>query len=437
MKKFYNSENSFHKIKIPKEPKILDLNKVDKLKEIKYLSKINRATKNKIRYGGQFFENTNEENSNKDNNKNKELNNNENKEVLIYNHDKYKDYNNIGGKKKKIIERNRKRFEIEKDIKEINKLKKTIKNSFTPKLDIKISLKSNLSNYKTDKLSKGEQKINNFYSNDISYDQSKNTIFSSEHENGNDSSLISPKNKLRKSNLRSRLKIIDNKDIIYRVKSNSIYNQSFLSNKNIYQGSTFYSNFSNNMNINNSNLSKNSFNLSSINISNNFNQTPKKKVSFVDGKKILSSKENKFNIIESSISKEKIKKSKSLACSEDKDDFYDKYLNNKIEDIYSVAKNINMSNKDNNINKINKFLKITNSKLPLLYKGNKLKDTFSFFHKINNELINPNIKYNYIKAKKLLNVEDKKRLKYIGNIESELINKEKELLVKMFRSKSS
>ena len=191
------------------------------------------------------------------------------------------------------------------------------------------------------------------------------------------------------------------------------------------------------MNINNSNLSKNSFNLSSINISNNFNQTPKKKVSFVDGKKILSSKENKFNIIESSISKEKIKKSKSLACSENKDDFYDKYLNNKIEDIYSVAKNINMSNKDNNINKINKFLKITNSKLPLLYKGNKLKDTFSFFHKISNELINPNIKYNYIKAKKLLNVEDKKRLKYIGNIESELINKEKELLVKMFRSKSS
>ena len=102
-----------------------------------------------------------------------------------------------------------------------------------------------------------------------------------------------------------------------------------------------------------------------------------------------------------------------------------------------MAKSINMSNKDNNIYKINKFLKNTNSKLPLLYKGNRLKDTFSFFHKIKNELINHNIKYNYIRTRKLLNDEDKKKLKYISNVESDLINKEKELLVKMFRNKSS
>ena len=436
MKKFYNSENSFHKIKIPKEPKVLDLNKVDNLKEIKFLRKINRATKNKIRLDTQIYGNKNEENSNKDNYKKKELNNDEKKEKDVYNQNKFKDYNDKGKKKMKIIKR-RKRLEIMKEIKEINKLKKTINNSFTPRIDKKISLKSNLSNYKKNKLSLEEQTINNFYSNDISYDQNKNTFFSSEHSNGNASNLISPKNKPRKSNLCPRLKIINNKDIFYRVKSNSINNQSFFSNKNIYQGSTFYSNFSNNINKNNLNLSKNSFNLSSINKSNNFNKTPRKKVLFVDDKKILSSKENKFNIMEPSISKDKIKKSKSLICNKNKDDFYDKYLSNKIEDIYSMAKSINMSNKDNNIRKINKYLKITNSKLPLLYKGNRLKDTFSFFHKIKSELINHNFKYNYIKARKFLKDEDKKKLKYISNVDSDLINKEKELLVKMFRNKSS
>ena len=436
MKKLYNSENSFHKIKIPKEPKVLDLNKVDNLKEIKFLRKINRATKNKIRLDTQNYGNKNEENSNKDNYKKKELNNDEKKEKDEYNQDKFKDYNDKEKKKMKIIER-RKRLEIVKQIKEINKLKKTINNSFTPKLDKKISLKSNLSNYKKNKLSLEEQTINNFYSNDISYDQNKNTFFSSEHSNGNASNLISPKNKPRKSNLCPRLKIINNKDIFYRVKSNSINNQSFFSNKNIYQGSTFYSNFSNNMNKNNSNLSKNSFNLSSINKSNNFNKTPRKKVLFVDDKKILSSKENIFNIMEPSISKDKIKKSKSLICNKNKEDFYDKYLSNKIEDIYSMAKSINMNNKDNNIHKINKYLKITNSKLPLLYKGNRLKDTFSFFHKIKSELINHNFKYNYIRARKFLKDEDKKKLKYISNVDSDLINKEKELLINMFRNKSS
>ena len=450
MNKFYNSENSFHKIKIPKEPKVFDLNYIQNLKEIKYLSKINRAAKNKISYGGQAYGNQqslligrktfsmdkNDDNFIVDNYKNEEINNDENGDEDKNNLYKFKDYNYIKKKKIKVIERNRKSLEIEKDIKEINNLKKIIKNTFTPKLDKKISLKSNLSNFKTNKLSIEEQTINNFYSNDNSYDQNKNTIFSSENEKGNAPNFISPKNKSRKSNICSRLKIINNKDIFYNVKSNSIYNQSFFSNKNAYQGSTFYSNFSNNM-INNSNLSKDSFNLSSINISNNFNKTPKNKVSFVDDKKKVSSKEIKINKIEPSISKEKIKKSKSLMSSENKGDFYDKYLNNKIEDIYSVAKSINMSNKDNNIYKINKFLKNTNSKLPLLYKGNRLKDTFSFFHKIKNELINHNIKYNYIRARKLLNDEDKKKLKYISNVESDLINKEKELLVKMFRNKSS
>ena len=73
----------------------------------------------------------------------------------------------------------------------------------------------------------------------------------------------------------------------------------------------------------------------------------------------------------------------------------------------------------------------------MLYKGNRLKDTFSFFHKIKSELINHNFKYNYIKARKFLKDEDKKKLKYISNVDSDLINKEKELLVKMFRNKSS
>ena len=451
MNKFYNSEKSFHKIKTPKEPKVFDLNNIENLKEIKYLSKINITTKNKIIYGGQGYGNPksllfkkktfcigkNQDNSIEDNNKNEELNNDEIEDEDEYNLYKFKDYSYIKEKKMKNIEKNKKRLEIEKDIKEINKLKKSIKNSFTPKLDKKISLKSNLSNFKAKKLSIGAQTINNFYSNEVSYDQNKNTIFSNEHENENAPNIKGLNNKPRKSNLCSRLRIINNKDIFYRVKSNSIQNQTIFSNKNIYQGSTFYSNFSNNLNMNNSNLSKNSFNLSSFNLSNNFNKTPKKKVSFVDDIKILSSKESKYNINESSISKDKIKKSKSLSCSENKEDFYDKYLSNKIEDVYSMAKSINMSNKDHNIHKINKFLKNTNSKLPLLYKGNKLKDTLNFFHKIKKELINHNIKYNYIRAKKLLNDKDRKKLKYLGNVESDLINKEKELLIKMYRNKSS
>ena len=384
--KLYNSESLFRKMKTPKEPKVFNLNNAQNLKEIKYLSKINSTTKNKIRYGGQAYANHKSfifQRKTLSKDKNKEIDNEENKKEGDYNLEKLKVYNYVGNKKLKKIKKNKKLLEIEKDIKEINKLKKTIKNSFTPKLDKKCSLQSNFSNYKKSNLSIDEQSINNFYSYDNSYEQKKNTIFSSENENGNFPNLIIPTNRERKSNLVSRLRMIKNKDIFYKVKSNSIYNKSFFSNRNIYQGSTCYSNLSNNlsynMNGNNSNLSKNSFNLSSLNVSNNFNKTPKKKVSFVDGKKVLSSKENKYDIKEPSKSKEKIKKSKSLVCNENKGAFYDKYMNNKIEDIYSVAQKINLSNKYNTIHKINTFLKSTNSKLPLLYKGNQLKDTFSFF----------------------------------------------------------
>ena len=67
--------------------------------------------------------------------------------------------------------------------------------------------------------------------------------------------------------------------------------------------------------------------------------------------------------------------------------------------------------------------------------GEKLKDTFSFLHKIKREVKNNDLKLKYKNIRKMLNEKDRKRLKDIDLIESNIFNKDKELLYKTLKNK--
>ena len=224
------------------------------------------------------------------------------------------------------------------------------------------------------------------------------------------------------------------KDIFHRLNNININNNSFLSNKNLYQHSTFYSNKSL-LNFNNHlNTSKLSLN-NSINMSNKFNNSSTKKITIIEDN-FLSSNLNENN--ESKFEKKKnksLKKSKTLFRDDVKSELVENILNNRTEKVYHIAQNINTKNKNETINKINDYLKFKNSKLPSLYLGEKLKDTFSFLHKIKREVKNNDIKLKYKNIRKMLNEKDRKRLKDIDSIESNIFNKDKELLYKTLKNK--
>ncbi len=130
-----------------------------------------------------------------------------------------------------------------------------------------------------------------------------------------------------------------------------------------------------------------------------------------------------------------LKKSKTLFRDDSKSELVENILNNRTEKVYHIAQNINTKNKNETINKINDYLKFKNSKLPSLYLGEKLKDTFSFLHKIKTKVKNNDIKPKYKNIRKMLNEKDKKKLKDIDFIESNIFNKDKELLYKTLKNK--
>jgi hypothetical protein len=226
------------------------------------------------------------------------------------------------------------------------------------------------------------------------------------------------------------------KDIFKRIKHASS-NNSFFSNKNAFQGSTFYSNQSiNNLN-NNSNLSKISLN-NSINASNKFNMSPKKTVRISDDVAIPSkNNDNNKKLHKKKFSKIFRKSKTIIEEDENKNYILRDNINIKIssEKTYRMAKKINMKNREQSLNKIKKYLKEKNSKLPLLFKGNKLKDTFLFLHKIRNEVKNNDVIYKFKHLKKMLNDNDRNKIDDIDLLESNIINKDKELLIQTFKNK--
>ena len=341
---------------------------------------------------------------------------------------------NIKQDKKRI------KLEIQKDNKEINRLKKTINDFFH---DDK--------NYSMKLLEKTNSNINIFNKGKTKYslnrndrnDNKKKTFFSIDNGN-NDNNIINNKkfeffkpinNKLLRNTSYDKFSINNDyytKDMFYKIKKNNEYNSTFLSNRGNCQHSTFYSNQSINNFINNSSISKFSPN-NSTSLSNKFYNTPKNKRIFQDNKykKITF---NNFNSEKSKKNKD-LKKSKTLFQDDKKTDILDNIIKYKTENIYYISKKLNGKNKKAYINKINDYFKYKNSKLPLLFKKNDFKETFFFFHRLKNEIQNNDIKYKYQNARKFLNDKEKKKLNDIENLDCIIADKEKELLTKVLKRK--
>lgn len=446
----YNNEKNYYKKEIPKEPRIIDLTKINYLKEIKYLNKLNRVMESKIkRNGGKIIgticnspmekiKSVGNKNSNfidKNNNKklDEEYEENEGK-------NDFKNYEEI----KKENENKNVKFDIQRHIQDINILKNTIRNSFISNNENKKELKLktriiNLDNFKNKLiLNLKDKNLNIKLNND---DNKNKRILSNENKNKkmkliynkslNNFKPIISRNELRKTTSLENYNHIINRNMKYITNkinntNNTNFNKSSFSNKNNYPGSTLYSNRTNN------NQNKRRFSLNnSINITNKIDSnTPKKKIIFIEDDLLP------LNNIKDSKFKEKkrikiLKKSKTVFQDNDKNYL----LDNRTENIYSIAKNINVKNTNESIKRIKEYLKFKNSKLPSLYMGNKLKDTISFFHEIKNEIKNNNINKQYQNIRKMLNDKEKKRFNENELVESTIMNKDKELLFKILKNK--
>ena len=456
MNKSYNVDNSFNeKQKLPKEPTIIDMSKINYLKEIKYLKKLKKVAKKKIRLEKRSFGLKNHPNFLNLNlslieKKNNYIDDETNRKKLNESYEENKENTENENNKKKVKDINNKRkqlkFNILKDIKDINKLKKTIKdslNSFEERHTnlFKTSRSQSIIDNTINKIKSNENTMNDLnmklkINNDIKK-RINETLFPIDIENNNKiivkkRSILKPilnRSKFRKN---TSFECFDEKmkEWFNRINHES-NNNSFFSNKNVFQGSTFYSNKTIN------NLSKITLN-NSINIPNKLNISPRKNVRISDNVVIQSKRNDNNKTVQGSKISRLLKKAKTIIEEdENKNNILRDNLKIKIgtEQIYDIAKKINMTNREQTINKINDYLKVKNSKLPLVYKGNKLKDTFFFLRKIKNAVKNNDVKYQFRHVRKMLNDTDRQTIKDIDLLESNIVNKDNELLIKTFKSK--
>ena len=456
MKNFQTANNSFNKIQIPKEPTIIDMTKLKYLKEINYLNKLNRVTRNKIVFDKKAFVKNHRTfmnlnlslNEKKDKcmeetiGKKLDESYNETREN-VNNDDSKEGEQDINNKSSQL------NFDIQKDINDINVLKQTIRDSLFS-VDEKYNsllktsqsmIDNNINTLKSSEKTKNSLNIKIKPNKDIKRKIS-DKIFPINIENNNNilyekRSVLRPiinRSQIRKNTSFERFDR-EIKDIFNRINHGS-NNNSFFSNKNVFQGSTFYSNQSINNFNNNSNLSKISLN-NSINISNKFNMSPKKTVRISDAVAIPSNNNDNNKKLHKKKFYKVFRKSRTI-IEEDENKNYILRDNIKLkmssEKAYHMAKKINMRNREQSLNKIKDYLKEKNSKLPLLFKGNKLKDTFLFLRRIRNEVKNNDVIYKFKHLKKMLNDNERNKIEDIDLLESNIINKDKELLIKAFKN---
>ena len=450
---YHSADNSLTKIKMPKEPKTIDMTKIENLKEIKFLNKVNKSTKYKIIMGGKQlmgFTPLRQVPLESDKNiLNKRYKKKEVMEQLDENQFNSGIFENSIDKVRNkpvnlfSIKMNKKRLklDIDKDIIDINILKKTIKDSFQFEKKGALRLRKTKSLFFNDtkRLSEREKKKSNLssFKNNKSYKKTKTIISKDKFITFNKKFNIleqkinrSDSIKLTKS---SNFNTINDKN--ENDNSNLMLNNTPFTSQNNYLAATYYTNLSNS-NINNySNL-----NHINPNITANFETpTPKKKIKFFE-QNLMSSSLSNNNLFNSTISKAKknryLNQSKSVFPYEKcNSGILDNILNHQTENIYSISKKINGKNSKASIKKIKDYLSYKNSRLPILYKGNTFKDTYYFLNRIKNNIQNNEIKYKFQNVKKMLNDKEKKKLNDIVLLESNLVNKEKELLTKILRNK--
>ena len=450
----HNEDINNNKENISKDPRIIDLTKIQYFKEIKYLNKLNRVAENKIRTGGGKII------AHKSSKKNFTFSLHKEKKNYKSEDEEY-DENNLFVKnyedmvkeksEKRIMKKEKKqqlKYDIQKDLKDINIIKKTIKDSFisrNEKKDNSIIKKAN-SGFDTFKKNlvlsfNNNNKIkDNFFSNKKNENKKK----SLNNTNINFSDSIINRNRFKKTTSYDNFKITSDenmKNMSDQININNIsnFNKSYASNKNNYQSSTLYSNKSNMNNI----LSKSimSFN-NYMNLSNNIKTPSLKTKIMINNDNLLSPiNQSKHILFKESNNKhgtkiKTFKKSKTIFADEDKTGLLENIMNNRTEKIYGMAKimskKMDIKKDKENIKKIKNYLKLKNSRLPSLYMGNKLKDTFFFLNRIKNKIKYNNIKHKYQNIRKKLNEKEKKSLEENELLDSNLINKDKELLFKAF-----
>ena len=397
--RFKNKSNekslNTNKNNISKEPIIWDEDQMDNLKEIKYLKRINRITKNKL-LKGTFLSNDSFELSNDLKNR------------------KYQNY--IKNKEERI----KLKLDIENDKQEINKLKKTIEDTFGKKHKYKrfpYFNPNNLNYMKNIPL-----KLNSPKNADIkgqTFFVNKNELIKSPKIKDFSSTIT--KDSLFKSNSYNTLKDFNE----FKDKNFSTYIKD--SPNNIYQESTYYSNSTNNKTFLNKNNFNNLNNLKNFSRKINKNNTTKFE-SFNSSYSLkgnsLNQKNEKKN---TTIHKLGVKYSSIL---EEKE-------KNSTVNIYSICKNMENKKFSRNrmeyLEKINKYIKSKKFKYLSINKENKIKNTFTFFHNIKDKIKNEQVKINFRNLNKEQKDEFKQKLKYIDILDSNLVKKENELLINILK----
>ena len=389
------------------DPVVWKEQKMNNLKEIKFLDKINRITEKKI-VKGNYVGNDND------------LIDEEEIKLLEQQNIDIDQY--IANKRKIKLrkERRKLKLDIENDKKEIITLKKTIKDT--------LSRNNRLKGFSTLKL----------------YDSTTPSLKlnSPEQLNFRGQTFYSNNNKKIPEVIKN-VKYFNstlNKDGIFKSSSyqtfkdfNKTKNSSLYSNKttsNIFQQSTHYSNSTKNktkfeqIKFNNTNTITPSNSITNTRRTNKQNTTNLKIF-----KNNLKLKNINFN--------DKGKKRKTFIrnkCNTFLEDFY----KNDTDNIYSVCKKLDDKNESQNKEEyllmINKYLKskgynISNNK------KNNMKDTIIFFNNLKNRIINQVDRLSFRKLKHLYKDDAKKFLKYADIIDLNFVNIENELLTKVLQKK--
>ena len=403
-----NDENNEKSITYKKlDPIVWKKQKMNNLKEIKFLDKINRITEKKI-VKGNYVGNDND------------LIDEEEIKLLEQQNIDIDQY--IANKRKIKLrkERRKLKLDIENDKKEIISLKKTIKDT--------LSRNNRLKGFSTLKL----------------YDSTTPSLKlnSPEQLNFRGQTFYSNNNKKIPEVIKN-VKYFNstlNKDGIFKSSSyqtfkdfNKTKNSSLYSNKttsNIFQQSTYYSN-----------STKNKTNFEQIKFNNTNTITPSN--SITNTRRTNKQNTTNLKIFKNNLKLKNInfndkgKKRKTFIrnkCNTFLEDFY----KNDTDNIYSVCKKLDDKNESQNKEEyllmINKYLKSKNYNISN-NKKNNMKDTIIFFNNLKNRIINQVDRLSFRKLKHLYKDDAKKFLKYADIIDSNFVNIENELLTKVLQKK--
>ena len=403
-----NNKNNEKSITYKKlDPVVWKEQKMNNLKEIKFLDKINRITEKKI-VKGNYVGNDND------------LIDEEEIKLLEQQNIDIDQY--IANKRKIKLrkERRKLKLDIENDKKEIITLKKTIKDT--------LSRNNRLKGFSTLKL----------------YDSTTPSLKlnSPEQLNFRGQTFYSNNNKKIPEVIKN-VKYFNstlNKDGIFKSSSyqtfkdfNKTKNSSLYSNKttsNIFQQSTYYSN-----------STKNKTNFEQIKFNNTNTITPSN--SITNTRRTNKQNTTNLKIFKNNLKLKNInfndkgKKRKTFIrnkCNTFLEDFY----KNDTDNIYSVCKKLDDKNESQNKEEyllmINKYLKSKNYNISN-NKKNNMKDTIIFFNNLKNRIINQVDRLSFRKLKHLYKDDAKKFLKYADIIDLNFVNIENELLTKVLQKK--